>query len=197
MSGNVHKLQEFDAILDDVGCWLPLDELDVKGTVECGATYYQNAYRKARAGLLSISANEAVDCAVIADDSGLELPVFGRMPGVRSARLQYGGLSERAALAAFLTQRGVSSTPARFVCWIVAFVPWSPRGLAWSGTVTGTVTPKALGSHGFGYDALFTPDGYRLTFGEMDADVKNHISHRAQAVRVLWSSLQGALSLRP
>lgn len=197
VTGNAHKLQEFGSILRSLDCMLPLEGLDVEGVTECGVTYYQNAYRKARSGLLNVLATGADDSMVLADDSGLELPLFGNMPGVHSARFRYADLSERAALAAFLSERGVSSTPARFMCCIVAFLPRSCQCLVCSGIVGGTVTPESRGTQGFGYDPLFTPDGYSLTFGEMDAGLKNHISHRAQAIRDLWSSLQGALSLRP
>lgn len=197
VTGNAHKLQEFDSILRDLGCRLPLEKLEVEGMVECGATCYQNAYRKARAGLLGVLATGLNDSIVLADDSGLELPLFDGMPGVHSARFRYARLSERAALAAFLSERRVSSTPARFVCWIVAFVPWSRECLASSGVVTGTVTPESRGSQGFGYDPLFTPDGYSLTFAEMDTSLKDRISHRALAVQALWCSLQGVLPRRP
>ena len=197
VTGNAHKLQEFGSILRSLDCMLPLEGLDVEGVTECGVTYYQNAYRKARSGLLNVLATGADDSMVLADDSGLELPLFGNMPGVHSARFRYADLSERAALAAFLSERGVSSTPARFMCCIVAFLPRSCQCLVCSGTVGGTVTSESRGTQGFGYDPLFTPDGYSLTFGEMDAGLKNHISHRAQATRALWSSLQVALPLRP
>ncbi len=197
VTGNAYKLQEFNSILKDLDCRLPLEELDVESVVECGATYYQNAYRKARSGLLSVLTTGLDDSVVLADDSGLELPLFCNMPGVHSARFRYASLSERAALAAFLSEHRVSSTPARFVCWVVAFVSWSRECLASSGVVTGTVTPESRGSQGFGYDPLFIPDGYSLTFAEMDASLKDRISHRAQAVQALWCSLQGVLSRRP
>jgi len=197
VTGNAHKLKEFGSILRGLDCMLPLDELDVENVVECGATYYQNAYRKARSGLLSVLTTGLDDSIVLADDSGLELPLFDNMPGVHSARFRHAGFSERAALTAFLLERHVSSTPARFVCWIVAFLPRSHQCLACSGAVAGTVTPEARGSQGFGYDPLFTPDGYSLTFSEMDASLKDRISHRARAVGVLSSSLQEILALRP
>ncbi|MFZ2412828.1 MAG: non-canonical purine NTP pyrophosphatase [Candidatus Cryosericum sp.] len=197
VTGNTHKLQEFAGILNGLDCRLPLEELEVEGVVECGATYYQNGYRKARAGLLSIQATDAADCVVLADDSGLELPLFGGMPGVHSARFRYAGLSEKAALAAFLTEHHILSTPARFVCWIVAFLPGSRRCLACAGAVAGTVIPEPRGSKGFGYDPLFTPNGYSLTFSEMDSSLKDRVSHRAQALAALWSALQASPSLGP
>jgi XTP/dITP diphosphohydrolase len=197
VTGNAHKLEEYGSILRGLDCRLPLEELDVESVVECGVTYYQNAYRKARSGLLSVLTSGLDDCVVLGDDSGLELPLFDNMPGAHSARFRYANLSERAALGAFLTEHHVLSTPARFVCWIVAFLPRSCRCLVCSGAVAGTVTAESRGSQGFGYDPLFTPDGYSLTFGEMDAGLKDRISHRAQAARALWCSLQEALPLRP
>jgi XTP/dITP diphosphohydrolase len=197
VTGNTHKLEEYGSILRGLDCRLPLEELDVESAVECGVTYYQNAYRKARSGILSVPPSGLDDWIVLGDDSGLELPLFDNMPGVHSARFRYANLSERAALGAFLTEHHVLSTPARFVCWIVAFLPRSSWCFACSGAVTGTVTAESRGSRGFGYDPLFTPDGYSLTFGEMDPGLKDHISHRARAARALWCSLQGALPLGP
>lgn len=197
VTGNAYKLQEYGRILGGLGCMLPLDQLNADSVVECGATYYQNAYRKARSGLLSVLTTRPDDRIVLADDSGLELSLFDNMPGVRSARFRHAHLSEKAALSAFLSEHRVSTTPARFICWIVAFLPGSRRCVACSGSVSGIVTPESRGSQGFGYDPLFTPDGYSLTFSEMDSRLKDRISHRARAVQALWCALQGALPLRP
>jgi XTP/dITP diphosphohydrolase len=134
---------------------------------------------------------------IFADDSGLELSDYGGIPGVHSARFEYQGMSERAALARFLHDRGVASTPARFVCWIVAFLPWTPVCFACSGTVDGIVTACQHGSGGFGYDPMFIPDGYELTFSEMESALKDAISHRARAMKELWTRVQEGVWLRP
>ncbi|MCX6063740.1 MAG: non-canonical purine NTP pyrophosphatase [Caldiserica bacterium] len=197
VTSNAHKLQEYGRILGGLGCMLPLDQVDADSVVECGATYYQNAYRKAFLGMLSVPAALADNSIILADDSGLELSLFDNMPGVQSARFRHAHLLERAALSAFLSEHRVSTTPARFICWIVAFLPGSRRCVACSGSVSGIVTPESRGSHGFGYDPLFTPDGYSLTFSEMDSRLKDLISHRARAAQALWCALQGALPLRP
>ncbi|MCX6084823.1 MAG: hypothetical protein NTX94_00075 [Caldiserica bacterium] len=197
VTGNTHKLQEYGRILSGLGCMLPLDQLDADSVEECGVTYYQNAYKKAFLGMHSVPAALADDSIVLADDSGLELSLFENMPGVRSARFRYADLSEKPALSAFLSEHRVSATPARFICWIVAFLPGSGHCIACSGSVSGIVALESRGFQGFGYDPLFTPDGYSLTFSEMDSCLKDRISHRARAVQALWCALQKTLPLRP
>ena len=198
VTGNRHKYDEFADILARVGCTVPLQALDAASVDETGHTYYQNAYKKARAGLQSVLwSGGSKDAIVVADDSGLELPEFGGIPGVRSARFEYADLHERAALTAFLRDHCVSSASARFVCRIVAFVPWSQACFSCEGTVLGHVVPAPRGVAGFGYDPLFIPAGYSITFAEMDVAQKNRISHRAQAVAQLCSYVQESLRLRP
>lgn len=198
VTGNSHKYDEFADILSRVGCTLPLHACNPVHVDETGCTYYQNAYKKARAGVLNLlESGASSDAIVVADDSGLELPEFGCIPGVRSARFEYAHLRERAALSALLLDRHASYVPARFVCNIVAFVPWSPRCLSYKGSIVGHVVPTPRGTSGFGYDPLFVPAGHSITFAEMDADQKNRISHRALAVVQLCTYLRECLRLRP
>lgn len=192
---NSHKEAEVSDILRLAGCELALECLEDVSTVECGATYYQNAYRKAFAGRsVERAAGERED-VVLADDSGLELPELGGIPGIYSARFTYRGLRERTALAGFLADRDIASTPARFVCCVVAFVPWTAQCLTCSGFVDGIVSPYPRGSGGFGYDPLFIPDGYDVTFSEMESTLKNTISHRAKAIGALWSCVREHVGL--
>ena len=197
VTANRHKEGEVSNILRLLGCELSLECLETTGAIECGVTYYQNAYRKAVAGRAARCAEGPCEDVIFADDSGLELPQLGRIPGVHSARFEYRGLRERTALVRFLLDRNVMSTPARFVCWIVAFVPWTTRCLACCGFVDGTVTAFPRGSGGFGYDPLFIPSGHGLTFSEMEPALKDSISHRARAVRDLWSHVQEGAGLGP
>lgn len=197
VTANSHKEDEVSNILHLLGCKLCLECLESTDAIECGVTYYQNAYRKAVAGRAVRCAEGPCEDVIFADDSGLELPQLGAIPGVHSARFEYQGLRERAALARFLLDRNVLSTPARFVCWIVAFVPWQTRCLACCGFVDGMVTAYPRGSGGFGYDPLFIPSGYGLTFAEMEPTLKDSISHRARALRELWSHVQEGAGLGP
>jgi len=196
LTANSHKKDEVSNILRLLDCGLGLEYLEDSSTVECGATYYQNAYRKALAGRAVQRASGHHDDVVFADDSGLELPELGDIPGIRSARFTYRDLRERAALVRLLLDRNVALTPARFVCWIVAFVPWQTQCVVCRGVVDGAVTAYPRGSGGFGYDPLFIPSGHRLTFAEMEPMFKDSISHRARAVGELWSRVQGHVGLR-
>ncbi len=193
---NSHKAAEVSDILRLAGCESGLERLEDVSTIECGATYYQNAYRKAFAGCCVRCAGGRCEDVVFADDSGLELPELGGIPGIYSARFAYRGLRERTALARFLCDRNITSTPARFVCCVVAFVPWAAQCLACSGFVDGIVSPYPRGAGGFGYDPLFIPDGYGVTFSEMEPTLKNMISHRARAIGELWSHVQERVGLR-
>ncbi|MHB8071617.1 MAG: non-canonical purine NTP pyrophosphatase [Candidatus Cryosericum sp.] len=197
VTANSHKESEVSSILHLLRCDLDLEHVEATGTVECGVTYYQNAYRKAVAGRATRAAKGPSHDVVFADDSGIELPELGGIPGVRSARFEYQGLSERAALTKLLLDRGIVSTPARFICWVVAFVPWTTVCLACTGVVDGTVTAYPRGSGGFGYDPMFVPCGYGLTFSEMAPALKDGMSHRARAVKELWSRVQEGTGLRP
>lgn len=195
-SGNKHKAQEFESILRLAGCASELLCIEAKDTAECGVTYYQNAYRKADAGLaVWHQTYVSQEDIVVADDSGLELPEFGGIPGVYSARFTYGGMPGRSGLALFLHDHGVTTTPANFVCWIIAFVPWTNTCVTARGIVCGTVSWSPRGSGGFGYDPLFIPTGHVVTFGEMDPKLKDSISHRAVAIQELWSSIEARMRL--
>lgn len=196
VTGNRHKVQEFRSILAVLGRDLVVEPLEAGSVVECGATYYQNAYRKALAGVRRDQCRGVCADIILADDSGLELEEFGRMPGVHSARFSYAGLSERAAMSRFLLDQGTSLVHGRFVCWIVAFLPGMPQCVSAYGSVHGTIRPDPRGTSGFGYDPLFVPDGYTSTFAEMGPEVKDRISHRSRAIASLMSILESEVSLR-
>ncbi len=197
VTGNRHKVQEFRSILAILGHDLVVEPLKVSNVVECGATYYQNAYRKAFAGVRRDQYRGECADIILADDSGLEVEEFGRVPGVHSARFSYAGLSERAAMSRFLLDQGTSLAHGQFICWIVAFLPGMPQCVSAYGSVHGTVRPDPHGTSGFGYDPLFVPDGYTSTFAEMGPQMKDRISHRSRAIASLLSMLESKDSLRP
>lgn len=196
-SGNLHKLHEFQRILVLLGCPWPITAAAAPAVAETGATYYQNAYQKAYAGL-KVLAGGTEETVVLADDSGIELKEYGSLPGVRSARWTYRGRPARSGLSLFLRDQGMAAaTPARFVCCIVAFVPGSSRCLSCEGIIRGTVRPEPRGTGGFGYDPLFTPEGAASTFGELPSSVKDRISHRARATAAFLQLLQDLDRMRP
>jgi len=136
---------------------------------------------------------------VIADDSGLEVDVLGGAPGVHSARfasLEEGGKGNsrdsdnNAKLLRLLRDVDPRDRAARFRCVLVVLpvvktpaggwkIPEPPR--TFHGACEGFILDQAAGAGGFGYDPLFRPAGYHLTFAELGESTKNQISHRAQA----------------
>jgi len=187
---NRGKIKEIKALLDglveEVICAADLPVLPE--TVEDGATFSDNALKKAR------EACKATGLSTLADDSGLVVDGLGGCPGVFSARFA-GPDADDAANNRKLLQEvaGLSEAErkAAFVC-SMAFV--TPHGVEqlFEGRVCGTIIDQARGEHGFGYDPLFLVDGYQQTMAELPLDEKNRISHRGQALQAFKQYLAGA-----
>ena len=180
---NAHKTVEVRAILAPVG-WTVSDLLshpDWPEVEETGATFADNAALKA----LAASA-WSPGIVVLADDSGLEVDALDGAPGVFSARYAGPGaddVANRRRLLAEVARIGAleSRIAARFRCHIT-LARNGTRVADFDGTVEGTLVPAERGTGGFGYDPLFVPEGYQQTFGELPAEVKNSLSHRARAL---------------
>jgi XTP/dITP diphosphohydrolase len=165
--------------LDDVP---PYDELP-----ESGATFADNALIKAR------EAHRVTGLVSVADDSGLEVDALNGMPGVLSARWA-GGRDDRANLQLVLDQ--LHDTPddrlgAAFTCAVALIA--DGREVVVHGRMPGRLVREPRGTNGFGYDPIFTPDGYTVTSAELDSAAKDAISHRGQALRELVPHLRAAL----
>ncbi len=179
-SNNAHKAQEFREILSplgidvvtqsEAGCNFEADET--------GSTFEENAFIKAEAAM------KATGEAAVSDDSGLEVDALGGAPGIHSAR--YTGRHEDtdADRRAFLMKNleGVEHRTARFVSAICCVFP-NGDVICARGTCEGKIATYEAGENGFGYDAMFIPDGGTLTMAEMSAEEKNAISHRGRALR--------------
>lgn len=189
-SRNAKKLRELQPLLADLGLNLrSIGEFGTEDVEETAPTFVENALIKAR------HACRLSGLPAIADDSGLEVDILDGAPGVRSAR--YAGepsddqANNRKLLAAL---HGVSpeQRSARFVCVMVYLrhaddpVPVIAQGL-WQGRILDA--PR--GEHGFGYDPLFWVPDHACSAAELDAAVKNRISHRGQAVAQLLQLLHG------
>ncbi|MHB8422312.1 MAG: non-canonical purine NTP pyrophosphatase [Leptospirales bacterium] len=185
-TGNVHKLQEFRDLLPPV---VPLEMTPegIQFPPETGETYFQNAFLKATACF------PAPGHFILADDSGLEVDALDGRPGLLSARyagVGASGLMNCQALAREMKEIPPERRAARFRC--VLAVLDGDRGslvVAVQGIVEGRLARGILGDGGFGYDPLFIPDGYQVTFGILPEAIKNSISHRAQAVTKLLKTL--------
>ena len=143
---------------------------------ESGATYASNAVLKAKAWAA------ASGLPALSDDSGLEVESLGWRPGLFSARVVSGTDSDRNAW--LLSQmEGRANRRASFVADVALATPdWT---LVCEGVCDGRITDAQVGKGGFGYDPLFVPDGFDLSFAEIPTEVKNKISHRAKAVQNL------------
>lgn len=191
-TGNAHKVEELTDLLSTLPCVLSELRLEAlpAGAVlppEIGETFLDNARIKAHAG-----ASMYPGCWVLADDSGLAVDALDGAPGVHSARFA-GEDADDATNVALLLERlepivDAELRSARFVCVLVAVAPDGTEYVA-HGTVDGRIAHEVAGTHGFGYDPLFVPDGHAATFAELGHDVKSTMSHRARAARELAAKL--------
>lgn len=161
---------------------------------ETGSTFADNAELKARfyathTGLLTL-----------ADDSGLEADALGGAPGVHSARYAGENATDEERIARLLAEMRtsrVSSRAARFVCVIALFDPREVSCELFKGTCAGRIGHEPRGTNGFGYDPVFVPDGFDRTFAELPREIKQRISHRAQALGAARTYLAKAFSQHP
>ena len=178
-TGNRHKIEEMQAILAPVGITVTgaAEAGGMPAVEEDGATFTENAIKKA------LAVARFLRRVVLADDSGLEVMALGGRPGVHSARYAGEGGNDGRNLAKLLREmEGVDDRRARFVAVVAVAGPDGLFGTA-EGEVRGTIATAARGGGGFGYDPAFVPDGFDLTFGELPAEVKNKLSHRANALQ--------------
>ena len=159
------------------------DALGLPEPEETGETFVANAKLKA------VAAAEASGLPALSDDSGLVVPALGGDPGIRSAR--WAGPERDFGIAMAKVQAslaGKADRRAHFIC--VLCVAWPDGEVApFEGRVDGQLVWPPRGDRGFGYDPMFLPDGYDVTFGEMDPLKKHRISHRAAAFDKLVAAL--------
>lgn len=184
-TNNQHKTDEIRAALEgkyevlnleDIGCFV-----DIPETAD---TFEGNASLKS--GYVVEHFN--LDC--FADDSGLEVEALNNEPGVYSAR--YSGSRDSGENIQLVLKKleGNSNRKARFKT--VISLMQDGQNHIFEGVITGTIREDLSGSKGFGYDPIFQPDGYDITFAEMDMAEKNKISHRAIALKKMIEFLKGS-----
>ncbi|MBP3890281.1 MAG: RdgB/HAM1 family non-canonical purine NTP pyrophosphatase [Muribaculaceae bacterium] len=181
-TNNDHKLSELRSILDDTYRVLGLKDIGcTEDIVEDGDTLHENAAIKAR----YVRDRYGYDC--LADDTGLLVDALGGAPGVHTAR--YAGDSHDSSANMRLLLHNIedvsdmSQRSARFMTVIA--LTQGEKVIYFEGTAEGHIALAPRGDKGFGYDPVFIPTGSSLTFAEMEADAKNAISHRGNAVRHL------------
>ncbi len=187
-SSNRGKLVEFHQLLEDFEL-IPWPA-DAPSLPETGAFFQDNALQKAEGARAwwREHGTEPVD-GVLADDSGLCVDALWGGPGVLSARFAPGlpSYRERNARLLAMVPEDADRT-ARFVC-VLAFAPMQGASFAVGGSVEGSLAFAPRGGGGFGYDPIFIPEGFDRTFGELPAEVKHTLSHRARACAALKARL--------
>jgi len=178
-SGNEHKVYE---VAKKLGGSIPLKGLhDIGCTTdlpETSDTLEGNARQKAR----YVWEHFGVNC--FADDTGLEVFALDMAPGVYSARYAGGQRSSTDNMRLLLENlKNQSDRSARFRTVICLML--EGEEYLFEGTVQGTIRPEPSGTEGFGYDPVFEPSGYAITFAEMSIEEKNTISHRGKAIAAL------------
>lgn len=216
---NAHKVAEIQAILGpDFRCLTLKEFPGAPAVVEDADTFAGNAAKKAVELARWLAANPPSALRppqfVLADDSGLEVDALNGAPGVHSARFAALDKNENspdadnnAKLLRLLKDVPLEKRTGRFRCVLaVVRVPEariensSPVCFAdeftpqfFDGACAGVIQAAASGAGGFGYDPLFVPDGFRQSFAELGEDIKNRLSHRAQALMKLKAKAGTAL----
>jgi XTP/dITP diphosphohydrolase len=181
-SHNPGKVVEIEALLAPHGVQtIGAAALGLPEPDETGATFEENAVLKARA------AARASGLAAIADDSGLVVPALAGAPGIYSARWAGPDKNFRVAMEQVQRELGSNDRRAHFVAVLALAWPDGEEAM-FRGEAHGRLVWPPRGERGFGYDPMFVPDGYEMTFGEMSPELKHQISHRARAFAKLVSA---------
>ncbi len=184
-SGNSGKIKEIQAILKG-RVIQPQSQFDVEEAEETGSTFVENAIIKAR--------NAALHCDLpaISDDSGLVVDALNGAPGVISARYAGENASDQENLIKLLLElKGIPTEQrkARFVCVIVFMrSAIDPLPVIAQGVWEGEILSEAVGDNGFGYDPVFWVPSQQKSSAELIPAIKNSISHRGKALKILADS---------
>ena len=184
-SHNSGKVREITELLQPLGIQIiGAADLGLIEPEETGQTFIENAVLKAEL------AAQASGLPALADDSGLVVNALGGAPGIYSARWAGPDKDFTHAMRRVSEALLLGGNPDRSCSFVCALALSWPDGHteSFEGRVAGTVTWPARGERGFGYDPIFTPNGYSQTFGEMDPEHKHAMSHRADAFSQLLSS---------
>ena len=191
---NLHKLAEYKAILKEFGLNIELFSLndfpEYRVPEETGKTFSENAIIKAE------SAAKSLNMWTLADDSGLVVPVLDGRPGVYSARYAGKEATDKDRRQKLLAEMEGFSKDKRMAYYECALA-LSNDGKTFCvvGCCEGEIATSEKGGNGFGYDAIFIKHGYRKTFSEVEASIKNKVSHRRKALDKMMLKLENILTV--
>jgi XTP/dITP diphosphohydrolase len=191
-SNNEHKILEIKEILSKYSIEvLGLKETGINIDVEeNGTTFIENAYKKA-----TEIHNVLENVMVLADDSGLMVECLGGAPGVYSARFagEHGNYEKNnKKLLDLLKENKDEDKKAKFVCAMV-LISDKDAVIKVQGEIEGKIINEERGTNGFGYDPIFYIPEYKMTFAQMDSNLKNSISHRANALNKLEGEIKNLM----
>lgn len=187
-SHNQGKVREIRDLLAPFGIEpVSAGEFNLPEPEETGTTFIANAEIKA------LASATASGLPALADDSGLCVDALGGDPGIYSARWAGPGKDFAVAMETvtkMLDEKGVApeDRTAHFVCALCLAWP-DGHTESFEGRVSGTLVWPMRGGHGFGYDPIFKPEGFDITFGEMEPQRKHDMSHRARAFEQLVAAV--------
>ena len=166
---------------------IPQSQHNVPDVEETGKTFIENAIIKAK------NAATHTGLPTIADDSGIEVDALNGVPGIYSARYAGEGASDEANLLKLIEavkQLPEDKRTVRFVCCMVYLRNVDdPAPVIAEGIWEGIAVTEPKGTNGFGYDPMFFVPSHNCTSAELSPDVKNQLSHRGQALRLLLDKL--------
>jgi len=176
---NQHKLEEIQQLITTSVELSSLNDLNFSKEIEeTGKNLKENALIKAQTIYQTFKTN------TFADDTGLEIDFLNGEPGVLSARYAGSDKNSEANIQKVLNlMQGETNRKARFRT-VIALI-YNQQEFLFEGIVEGQILETPRGNKGFGYDPIFQPQGYNLSFAEMSASIKNSISHRAKAIEKL------------
>jgi len=176
---NQNKLKEVRSLIPASITLLSLDDIHFEKDIEETATTIEgNALLKAK------TIYEATSINCFADDSGLLVDALNGAPGVYSARYAGEQKNDNDNIEKLLLDlKGNPNRSAHFKTVMALVI--SGKEYLFEGIIQGKITEEKIGNNGFGYDPVFMPDGYNITFAQMDPGTKNSISHRGIALKKL------------
>lgn len=188
-TNNRGKFVEIEELLKSINIKaISTFDLNISEPEETGSTFEENSLLKAKYYA------QKTNLFSLADDSGLCVEALNNKPGIHSARFAKNSDGKNDFNFAFekifaeLKKIGAENSRAHFICNLTLFDPKTDFTISFEGRVDGKLAFPTRGNQGFGYDPIFIKDGMDKTFGEIDPQLKDQISHRGDAFNqlVFW-----------
>jgi XTP/dITP diphosphohydrolase len=185
-SSNKGKIKEIQSFFKNYEVIPYSDLIEPFEIEENGKSFKENAIIKAKSIYEKIP-----NSIVLADDSGISIPILGGIPGIYSARFAGENATDKDNLNKLINElkkRNIKKTPAYYTAAMALATPYGVYTV--HGFMYGEVIDEARGNKGFGYDPMFIPKGFDKTLGELDENIKKEISHRSKALKLIEKILK-------